>query len=85
MVGAINTATREVMAVELAEYLVGRIAPAPSPEELAAVMRILALPAVAFRRGEPGVIVLARMLDVMEAAAGGEDCSPPSAETDSRY
>ncbi|WP_157129562.1 hypothetical protein [Nocardia amamiensis] len=73
------------MAVELAGYLAGRIAPAPSPEDVAAVMRILALPAVAFRRGEPGNIVLARMLDVMEAAAGGEDYFPSSAETDSRY
>ncbi|MBF6339840.1 hypothetical protein IU450_28695 [Nocardia abscessus] len=85
VVDAINTATREVTAVELAGYLAGRIAPAPSPEDVAAVMRILALPAVAFRRGEPGTIVLARILDVMEAAAGGEDYSPPSAETDSRY
>ncbi|MEV6321361.1 hypothetical protein AB0M45_09215 [Nocardia sp. NPDC051787] len=85
VVDAINTATREVTAVELAGYLAGRIALAPGRDEVAAVTRILALPAVAFERGEPGNVVLARMLDVMEAAAGGEDDFSPSAETDSRY
>ncbi|WP_159080237.1 hypothetical protein [Nocardia suismassiliense] len=43
------------------------------------------LPNVVFQPGEPPKIVLARMLDVLEAFDQGEDYTPPPADADGRY
>ncbi|MEU7764527.1 hypothetical protein AB0B25_05320 [Nocardia sp. NPDC049190] len=56
----------------------------PNLDDVFAVVRILELPGVAFPRGEPGGIVLARILDMLEALASGEDYGPRPAGVDSR-
>ncbi|MEU1550223.1 hypothetical protein [Nocardia sp. NPDC005745] len=83
VVDGINAAARPVTAPELGRYLAGRITPAPEPGDVETVLRILDLPAVAFERGEAPGVVLARILDVLEAAAAGEHYTPP--DQDSRY
>jgi hypothetical protein len=52
--------------------------------DVSTILRILRLPAVGFRHGEPPDVVLARILDLLEAAADGEELEPPDV-TDSRY
>lgn len=61
-----------------------RISPQPARHEMAAVLRILRLRAVGFRHGEPADIVLARILDLLEAHAEGDDVAP-APDYDSRY
>lgn len=55
-----------------------------STREISTVIRILRLPAVAFEHGESPDVVLGRILDLLEAAADGEELGPPSF-MDSRY
>lgn len=55
-----------------------------STREVSTILRILRLSAVGFQHGEPPDVVLARILDLPEAAADGEDLEPPSF-MDSRY
>ncbi|WP_280246282.1 hypothetical protein [Nocardia abscessus] len=85
VVDGINTAARPVTATELTTYLAGRITPAPEREDVETVLRILELPAVAFERGEAPGIVLARILDVLESVAEGQEYRPPPSDSDSRY
>jgi hypothetical protein len=55
-----------------------------SIRDVSTILRILRLPAVGFQHGEPPDVVLGRILDLLEAAADGEDLEPPSF-MDSRY
>ncbi|WP_216910295.1 hypothetical protein [Nocardia noduli] len=58
--------------------------PPPSTEDTDTVLRILDLPTVRYQRGEPARVVLARILDVLEAAAENEQYTPPPGRDDHR-
>ncbi|WP_327112234.1 hypothetical protein OHB12_28065 [Nocardia sp. NBC_01730] len=85
VVDAVNDAARPVTPAEIARFLADRIHPAPSLDDITTVVHILELPTVAFQRGVPSAVVLARILDVLDAAVGGEEYTQPSADIDDRY
>ncbi|WP_109527674.1 MULTISPECIES: hypothetical protein [Nocardia] len=59
-----------------------RLTPPPSINDTDTVLRILDLPTVRYQRGEPARVVLARILDVLEAAAEDEQYTPPGGGED---
>lgn len=79
VVDAVNNATRPVTDEELARFLGEPL------DDVAAVRRILELPNVVYQPGESPRIVLARILDVLEAFDEGEDYTPPPADLNDRY
>ncbi|MEW1734352.1 hypothetical protein AB0346_00165 [Nocardia beijingensis] len=83
VVDAINAARRPAGPADLAGYLAGRISPVPDVDDITAITHILELPSVAYVRGASGV-VLARVLDALEAAIAGEEYRPPRSEVDDR-
>ncbi|MFR9767029.1 hypothetical protein [Nocardia sp. SC052] len=85
VVDAINSAGRPVTPDEIARHLADRLLPAPALDDITAVVNILELPSVAFQRGEASGIVLARVLDALEAATAGEEYRPPPPDVDDRY
>ncbi|WP_280309861.1 hypothetical protein [Nocardia abscessus] len=85
VVEAINAAPRPVTQEQITRYLAGRISPAPELDDVAAIVRILELPSVAYVRGEASGIVLARVLDALEAVTVGEEYRPPPPDVDDRY
>ncbi|WP_406279145.1 hypothetical protein OH799_11465 [Nocardia sp. NBC_00881] len=85
VVDAINRAARPVTPAEIARFLVERIHPVPSLDDISAVVHILELPAVGFQRGEASGIVLARVLDVLEAATASEEFRPLPPGVDDRF
>ncbi|WP_067476647.1 hypothetical protein [Nocardia amamiensis] len=70
---AINEAGRPVTPAEITRYLSSRIHPAPTRDDVTAAVHILELPSVTYRRGEASGIVLARVLDALEAATTGKE------------
>lgn len=85
VVAAINKAGRPVPPAEITRYLSDRIHPAPTLDDVTAVVHILDLPSVAFERGEAPGVVLARVLDALEAATEGEEHRPLPPGVDDRY
>ncbi|MGW5220919.1 hypothetical protein ACWEQA_23930 [Nocardia sp. NPDC004085] len=85
VVEAINAARRPANPAELASYLAGRISSAPHVDDITAITHILELPSVAYVRGEASGVVLARVLDALEAAIAGEEYRPPPPGADDRY
>lgn len=77
------TVIRAINAGKNIHAAVGAQGPA-AIRDVSMMLRILRLPAVGFRHGEAPDVVLARILDLLEAAADGEDLEPPDV-TDSRY
>lgn len=76
VIAAIN-AGRDVHAA------VGADGPAAT-RDVSMILRILRLPAVGFRHGQEPRVVLARILDLLQAAADGGDPTQSSV-TDGRY
>ncbi|WP_216918014.1 hypothetical protein [Nocardia noduli] len=67
---------------EVHRAVAARLTPPPSIDDTDTVLRILDLPTVRYQRGEPARVVLARILDVLEAAAEGEQYIPPGGGED---
>lgn len=61
-----------------------RVSPVPDKRDMATLLRILRLPEVGFRHGEPPDVVVARIMDLLEARAEGDEIRPMP-ESDSRY
>ncbi|WP_327097037.1 hypothetical protein OIE68_45460 [Nocardia vinacea] len=60
-----------------------RMTPPPPPEHVDSVLRILDIEAIRYRPGEPGAVVLSRILDALEAAANGVEFKlPPDDDID---
>jgi len=55
-----------------------RITPPPTRDEVNAVLRILMLPAVGYRRGTPAEVVIRRIITTLGKARFGEDYEPPA-------
>ncbi|MGW4718284.1 hypothetical protein [Nocardia sp. NPDC004260] len=85
VVVAINRPERPITAVDIHRILSAEMTPSPELDDVEAVVRILQLPHVRARRGESSTVVLGRILDVLEAAAMGEEYQPPQDDIDDRY
>jgi hypothetical protein len=85
VVGAINVAARPVTPEQITRYLAAQVDPVPNLDDVTAIVHILELPNVAYRRGEDSGIVLARVLDALETATTGEEYRPPPPDVDERY
>ncbi|MFE9324147.1 hypothetical protein ACIHDR_11770 [Nocardia sp. NPDC052278] len=60
-----------------------RMTPPPLGEDVNTVLRILDIEAIRYRPGEPGEVVLSRILDALEAAANGVEFKlPPEEDAD---
>lgn len=61
----------------------GNVSPPPDPNDIRLSLRILRLPDIGFRHGEPADLVIARIMDLYEARI--EDDTSQATITDDRY
>ncbi|MGW0247607.1 hypothetical protein ACWDYH_13310 [Nocardia goodfellowii] len=69
VIGAINSPARPISPYHVERLIEAELTPPPRLSEIAAVLEVLALPEVGFRRGERAGTVLSRVLEVWERSA----------------